>query len=109
MRASNKTLNFLNVNVCGRKSKLNVPEFNELIQSFDIVTCTETKLDELDVIRINNYICIQKNRKKKVIRRSGDIVTLINDKIFKHFKYIETECEYVLWFKINKELFKLNL
>ena len=67
MTASNNTLNFLNVNVCGLESKLNVPKFNELIQSFDIVTYTETKRDELDVIRVNNYICIQKNQKQKYI------------------------------------------
>ena len=67
MTASNNTLNFLNVNVCGLESKLNVPEFNEPIQSFDIVTYTETKRDELDVIRVNNYISIQKNRKQKYI------------------------------------------
>ena len=88
--------------MCVDLNMLNVPDFNELIQSFDIVTFTETKLDEFDIIRVISYIYNQTNRKQNVIRRSGGIAVLINDKIYKHFKYIETECEYVLWFKIDK-------
>ena len=45
------------LNVCGLKAKLNIPEFNELIRSFDVITCAETKLD---VVNIRNYDCIRK-------------------------------------------------
>ena len=44
MKASELNINLLYINVCGLKSKLNIPEFNELIQTCDIVTCVETKL-----------------------------------------------------------------
>lgn len=98
----------MNVNVCGLNSKLNIPEFNELIQSFDIITCTETKLDDLDVINVNQFVCITKNRRQKVIRKSGGIAVLIKESIFKCFECIDTECEYVLWFKLDKVLFNTD-
>ena len=108
MAASNKTLCFLNVNVCGLKSKLNIPEFNELIQSFDVITCTETKLDDLDVINVSQYVCVTKNRRQKVIRKSGGIDVLIRGGIYRYFEYIDTDCEYVLWFKLDKVLFNTD-
>lgn len=43
---------------------------------------------------------------QKVVRRSDGLAVLINDKIYKYFKYVESECEYVLWFKVDKELFQ---
>ena len=73
------------LNVCGLKAKLNIPEFNELIQSFDVITCAETKLDELDVVNIHNYARIRKDRMQKVTRKSGGLAVLINDRIYKHF------------------------
>ena len=36
MKASDRNINFLYLNVCGLKPKLNIPEFNELIQTYDI-------------------------------------------------------------------------
>ena len=94
MKASNKSLNFMYLNVCGLKAKLNIPELNELIQSFAVITCAETKL--------------RKDRMQKVTRRSGGLAVLINDIIYKHFKYVESECEYILWFKVDKALFQTN-
>ena len=52
--------------MCVDLNLLNVPEFNELIQSFEIVTFTETKLDEFDIIRVISYIYIQTNRKQNI-------------------------------------------
>ena len=72
MTASNKSLHFMYLNVCGLKAKLNIPEFNELIQSFDVITCAKTKLDELDVVNIRNYACIRKDRMKRL--QEGQVV-----------------------------------
>ena len=49
MKAPEINIDLLYLNVCGLKSKLNIPEVNVPIQTDDIVTCVETKLDELDV------------------------------------------------------------
>ena len=65
----------------------------------------ETKLDELDVIHLDQYQCVFKHRKQKVMRKSGGIAVLIRDNLCKHFNYVESECEYVLWFKLSTCLF----
>ena len=35
MKASDRNINFLHLNICGLKPKLNIPEFNELIQTYE--------------------------------------------------------------------------
>ena len=66
------------------------------------MTCLETKRDDLVVVNVNNFDCIRKDRKQKVIRRSGGIAVLINKNIAKYFEYIDSDCEYVLRFKLSK-------
>ena len=68
------------------------------------MTCLETKLDDLDVVNIDNYDCVRKDRKQKVIRRSGGIAVLVNKHIARYFEYIDSDGEYVLWFKLSKVL-----
>ena len=106
MKASDRNINFLYLNECGLKPKLNIPEFNELIQTHDIVSCVETKLDDLDIVNVDNFVVVQKNRKQKVKRKSGGIAVMIRNNIYKHFEYVDTDCEYVLWFKLDKALFQ---
>lgn len=101
----NRTLKLLSLNVCGLKSKLLIPEFIDLCNEFDILTCFETKLDDLDIVKLDHHMCIAKNRKQKVIRKSGGIAVMIKENILKYFEYIDSECEYVLWFKLDKILF----
>ena len=57
-------INFLSINVCGLESKLNIPEFTELINSYDIIGFQETKLNDDDEIEIDGYTAICQNRKK---------------------------------------------
>ena len=85
---------------------MNIPEFNELIQTYDIVSCVETKLDDLDIVNVDNFVVVQKNRKQKVKRKSGGKAVMIKKNIYKHFEYVDTDCEYVLWFKLDKALFQ---
>ena len=40
-------------------------EFNERIQTYDIVSCVETKLDDLDIVNVDNFVVVQKNRMQK--------------------------------------------
>ena len=53
MRASKLSINHLYLNMCGLKSKLNIPEFNDFIQTNDIVTYVETKMDDLNVLTVD--------------------------------------------------------
>ncbi|CAG2212026.1 unnamed protein product [Mytilus edulis] len=57
-------LNILCINCCGLKSRINYPEFSELIYKNDIACFVETKTDDLDDIRLKGYNFILKNRKK---------------------------------------------
>ena len=96
------SLNFLCINVCGLRSKLIYPEFKAYVNEFDVIACSETKLDDLDEIILENHQCITKNRKQKTLRKSGGIAFLIKNNFFKYFTFLESECEYVQWFKLSK-------
>ena len=67
--------------------------------------CLETKLDELDQINVDGFKFISKPRKQKVLRKSGGIGIFVKNSIHHLLTEIPTECEYVLWFKINRNLF----
>ena len=58
------SLNFLCINVRGLRSKLIYPEFKAYLNEFDVVACSETKLDDLNEIILENHQCITKNRKQ---------------------------------------------
>jgi hypothetical protein len=88
----------------GLYSKSTAPEFQICISYFDIISCCETHLDDLDVIKFENYYCIFKDRKQTVARKSGGIATFVKS----YFTQIDTECEYVQWFKLSKCLFETD-
>ena len=75
MKASELNISLLYRNVCGLKSKLNIPKFNYL----DLLYChmCRNKMDDLDVLNIDKFEVVQKNRNQKVIRKSGGIAVLI--------------------------------
>ena len=64
---------------------------------------TETKLDDTDIIEIDNYQFISKTRKQKYLRKSGGIGALIKTHIFKYVEVISSKSEYVLWLKIKND------
>ena len=91
--------------MCGLRSKLLIPEFCDSILKYDIFACLETKLDEFDQINVDGYKFISKIRKQKALRKSGGIGVFVNNSIYHLLTEISTECEYVLWFKLDKSLF----
>ena len=42
------------------------------------------------------------------MRKSGGVAVFIKNNLFKYFSHVESECEYVLWFKLSKCLFKTD-
>ena len=64
-KESEKVLNVHLINICGLKSKLKAPGFEETISHHNMIVLTETKLDDLDSIHINNFKLINNNRKYK--------------------------------------------
>ena len=61
MKASELNIHLLYLNVCGLKSKLNIPELNELIKTCDIVTCVETIMGDLEVLTVDKFEAAKKS------------------------------------------------
>jgi len=95
--------------VCGLSSKLVLPDFQEKVSNFDIFNCTETHQDKVDAVYLNNYVFVPKHRRQQVVEKSGGIGTFVKSSLYKHcFFFIDTECEYVQWFKISKSVLHCN-
>lgn len=105
---SAKNLKFLAINTCGLRSKLNYPEFVELIHSYDIIGVQETKLDDLDSLQLPGYEIICQNRKKLSRYRSGGTALIVKSSIFPFIKTHESKSKLIQWFSISNRLTRLN-
>jgi hypothetical protein len=65
VNSNDNLLRIVYLNCCGIKTKLQYPEFRNLIQSYDIVGFVETKTDDIDKITLPGYKFVMKNRGKK--------------------------------------------
>jgi exonuclease III len=90
------------LNVCGLRSKLKGVEFENVMSKYDIVMLTETKLSDNSPndIEIPGYKFFPKNR-KKAKAASGGVAVFIRDRLLADCEFVEGNCEFVLWFKIN--------
>lgn len=94
------------MNVCGLRNKLLLPDFHETVSKCDLFACTETHLDEFDVISLDKYVFFSKYRRQRTLRKSGGIGFFVKSAISKYCNIIESDCEYVQWCQISKTLFK---
>ena len=101
-----RPLQIVCLNCCGIKTRLQYPEFGNLIQSYDIVCFVETKTDDVDLINFPGYKFKMKNRKKISNRRSGGIMVGYKESLDNYIDIVNTDSKYVLWFKCSKNLFK---
>ena len=70
----------------GLRSKLIHPVFKAYLNEFDVIACSEIKLDELDEIIFENHQCVTKERErenKKMSINPGGIAILIMNNILK--------------------------
>jgi hypothetical protein len=96
-----RNIAILSLNVCGLTSKLKIPEFNTLIAKYDIVCISESKLDDIDDVKIDNYTVFTKNR-KKFKHRSGGVAILVKSTLTDNVKIIENDCESLLLLALDK-------
>ena len=82
------------------------PDFGELISHYDIFCVSETKLDDLDLINLPGYSFVSQVRKQRYLRKSGGIGVFVRNCLFKHVSLVESDSDYILWFKLNKSVFK---
>lgn len=99
-------LNFLSLNCCGLKFKLNYQEFHEFVKTFDILCFVESKTDDLDEIVLPGFLIKIKNRKSFSNRKSGGIVLGFKEEYDIH--PIPTDSSYVFWYRISRELLGLD-
>ena len=97
-------LSILSLNCCGIKRRLQYDEFRELITCHDILCFQETKTDDIDVLELENYEFVMKNRKKYGRVNSGGIVLAFRNYLKDHITIHETECKSVLWFELSKNV-----
>ena len=94
------------LNVCSIRRKLLYPEFRELINDYDLFCVTETKLDSYDIVDVPSYNFISQCRRQKVLRKSGGIGVFVKDSISQYIILIDSESDYIMWFKLSKAFFK---
>ncbi|CAG2184797.1 unnamed protein product [Mytilus edulis] len=68
----------------------------------------ETKTDDLDVIDLPGYKFVMKNRSHLNRVKSGGIVLGFKESLSDHISVVETDSKYILWFKIDKHVVKLQ-
>ncbi|XP_063408710.1 uncharacterized protein LOC134692190 [Mytilus trossulus] len=68
----------------------------------------ETKTDDLDVIDLPGYKFVMKNRSHLNRVKSGGIVLGFKESLSDHISAAETDSKYILWFKIDKHVVKLQ-
>lgn len=97
-------MKLLSINVCGLKSKLNIPEFNELIHQYDLIGLQETKLDDIDSVNISGYKIFCNNRQKISRYRSGGTALLVKENIAPYVKIGKAKSKLIQWFSISNKI-----
>jgi len=80
-----------------------------LIKSYDIFVCTETKTDDLDVLKLpDGYSYFSKNR-KHFDKKSGGITVIYKSVLQRYITFLHNESDYVLWAKISSLSENINI
>lgn len=87
--------------MCGLKSKLLLPEFEQFINEHHILGIGETKLCEDDVIQFPGYTFFSKFR-KRCIRKSGGLGIFVRNDLLSYIDLIEIDSEYLMVLKISR-------
>ena len=89
------------MNICGLKSKIPIPEYEDYLNSWDILGLAETKTCVCDEISISNYSYFAKHR-LHFVRRSGGLGIFNKEDHLPFVEIIDTECEFLMLMKISK-------
>ena len=114
MTHNRKNISIQMINVCGLKSKLDIPEFKDALEACDISLLCETKLDQVDEDYILGVItplklkAFFKHRKTLSAWRSGGLCILYKENLEKYITYINSSCKLIQWILISKLLIGLD-
>ena len=98
---------FSSLNVCGLKRRADYPEFIELVNKYNLICFSESKIDENDVVSIPGYMSIDQPRPQKYQRKSWGISVFYNQSLSEHINNVNTESDYILRFELDKLLANL--
>ena len=89
--SDNLNVGFINVNFL--ENKVLLPDFEKMINNFDVFACAETKLDFANVIDVENYTFFSSER-TKISGRTGGVGVFIKNAILDHYVVINcvTHC-----------------
>lgn len=99
-----KQLKVLSLNVCGLRSKINIPDFLEYMSDFDILCFTETKIDAYDEIIIPGFELLPPLIREKCKRKSGGISVFVKNYIHKFVNVIDNSSQCLYLFTVDKKL-----
>lgn len=89
------------------RTKLNCPEFLNLINSYDILGIQETKTDDLDTIDIPGYKVILNNRSCISRTRSGGVGLIVKEWVLPFLKVHDTKStDLAIFFTLSKILYR---
>ena len=73
-----------------------------MVESYDLVCFTESKIDNTDIISFPGYTCFTQPRKQRFCRKYGGISVYSKITYSKYIKLIDTDSDYILWLEIDK-------
>ena len=74
---------------------MNYPEFLNFVCNDDILCFTETKTDNTDVIDIQGYIVLMKNRFDVAKVKSGGLILAVKENLIEYIDIITSDCKFV--------------
>ena len=89
------------LNVCGLKGKLRFEEFHDIIKCYDIFICIEINIDKFDILKLPDGYSEFTKYRKHFKKKSGGITVIFKNVFKKCLIFIETDSDFVLWFRIN--------
>ena len=96
------------LNTCGLKRRTEYPEFQSLIDRYDILCISESKLDNDDVISCPGYVFYNQPRSQPYTRKSGGIGFFVRQHLSASVDVIGSNSDYVAWIQISKKTHELD-
>jgi len=93
-----ENISFLSLNVCGLKSKLKMPDFENYIAAVDVIALGESNICAHDNINVKGFKIIETLCNRKGI---GRISLLVRNELVPHVSIINKSKDVVIWFKLN--------
>ena len=90
----------LSLNAGGLRKRLNTPEWEETISSYDIVCIQETHFDAFDSLDIPGFKCLPLITRNNAKVRSGGLAILVREHLYDSIKILESEGDHFYWFTL---------